>query len=306
MSAQPTTVSQSVGAPLDRGVIIQRLGDCAHLPSLSSVNGVLRELLNAEQRFTAQISEVIRRDPSMATRMLRLVNSVYYGLSVPVTSIEEAVFYLGIRQVRQLAMSAPIIEDLQRLSRHNPFPWRAFWQHCIATAIMTREIAGTVQSSQDELEYVAGLLHDVGRIIMAAEFPNEFAAIWAQTKTSTEDLSDIERSVLGMDHCELGAIYLAHNRLPEAIVEAARHHTDPTQAPNHPHLVAAVQLANHLMRLHEIGDSGNPARVTEESWLQLPAWEILYPRRVEEEQALLKSSLQHSLTKLPQILEGII
>ena len=98
--------------PFARDEIARRLSKCALLPSLSSINSVLRELLNAEQRYTAQISDIIRRDPSMTTRMLRLVNSVYYALSAPVTSIEEAVFYLGIRQVRQLAMSTPIIEDL--------------------------------------------------------------------------------------------------------------------------------------------------------------------------------------------------
>ncbi len=292
--------------PLDRGVIIQRLGECSLLPSLSSINGVLRELLNAEQRYTAQISEVIRRDPSMTTRMLRLVNSVYYGLSTPVTSIEEAVFYLGIRQVRQLAMSTPIIEDLQKLSRHHPFPWREFWQHCIATAILTREISGAIQPVQDEVEYVAGLLHDVGRIVMAAEFPEEFAAVCVQAADDHRDLREIEVEILGMDHCELGAIYLAHHRLPEAIVEVARCHADPTQAAEHRPLVASVQLANHLVRLNRIGDSGNPAPVTEASWLELPGWSIVFPRRLEEQQALLYADLRHSLERLPHILDGII
>ncbi len=307
MNSTPPTVPSAPPGPLPRHVIIQRLGDCAHLPSLGSVNDVLRELLNAEQRYTAQISEVIRRDPSMATRMLRLVNSVYYGLSTPVTSIDEAVLYLGIRQVRQLAMSTPIIEDLQKISLHNPFPWREFWQHCIGTAIMTREIAGAIQPVQDELEYVAGLLHDVGRIVMASEFPSEFAQVCTRAATSSSDLGEIEVAVLGMDHCELGAIYLAHHHLPEPIVEAARCHANPTRAPaEYRHLAAVVQLANHLVRLNGIGDSGNPCVVTEQSWLELDAWNILFPDDVEEERSLLRASLQHSLARLPHIVEGII
>lgn len=300
------TMPTAPGNRLERETIVRRLGDCAHLPSLSSINDVLRELLNAEQRYTAQISEIIRRDPSMATRMLRLANSVYYALSSPVTSIDEAVLYLGIRQVRQLAMSTPIIEDLQKISRQNPFPWRDFWQHCIATAIMTREIAGALQTSQDEVEYVAGLLHDVGRIVMAAEFPAEFTAICAEATVSTEDLGVIETAVLGMDHCELGAIYLARHNLPEPIVEAARHHAHPERAGKFSKLAAAVQLANQLVRLNGIGDSGNPAVVTEESWLQIEGWKILFPNHLEEERSLLRANLQHGLARLPHIVDGII
>jgi putative nucleotidyltransferase with HDIG domain len=284
----------------------KRLSKCALLPSLSSINSVLRELLNAEQRYTAQISEVIRRDPSMTTRMLRLVNSVYYGLSTPVTSIEEAVFYLGIRQVRQLAMSTPIIEDLQRLSRRHPFPWREFWQHCIGTAILTQEIIATIQPVQEEVEYVAGLLHDVGRIVMAAEFPEEFAVVCAACENTRRDLREIEIEVLGMDHCELGAVYLQNHRLPDVIVEAARYHAEPERAEQHTTLAAAVQLANDMVRLHRIGDGGNPSVVTEQSWLELSGWSILFPRRLEEERPLLRATLKHSLDRLPQILEGLI
>ncbi len=306
MSTAETAVPRTGAAPLERTEIARRLGKCALLPSLGSINSVLRELLNAEQRYTTQISDVIRRDPSMTTRMLRLVNSVYYGLTTPVTSIEEAVFYLGIRQVRQIAMSTPIIEDLQKLPFQHPFLWRNFWQHCIATAILTREITGAIQPVQDEVEYVAGLLHDVGRIVMAAEFPNEFAVVCARAENSQQDLRELEVAVLGMDHCELGAIYLKHHRLPEVIVAAAEYHAEPECASHHAQLVAAVQLANFLVRLNQIGHSGNPSPVSEAGWLQLTGWGILFPRRMEAEQTLLRANLKHSLERLPRILEGLI
>ena len=306
MSTTETAAPPPGTAPLERAEIARRLGKCVLLPSLGSINGVLRELLNAEQRYTTQISDVIRRDPSMTTRMLRLVNSVYYGLTSPVTSIEEAVFYLGIRQVRHIAVSTPVIEDLQRLPLDHPFPWREFWQHCIATAILTREITGAVQPVQDEVEYVAGLLHDVGRIVMAAEFPTEFAAVCARAEGSRRDIRDFEVEVLGMDHCELGAIYLKHHRLPEVIVTAAEYHAQPERAPQHPQLAAAVQLADYMVRLNGIGSSGNPATVSEAAWLQLSGWRILFPQRLEEERALLRASLKHSLERLPRGLDGII
>src|SRR6185436_1603885 len=167
----PTTIG-----PLDRNQIENQLKNCPRLPSLSTINSALRELLTSDRRYTSQISEVIRRDPSLTARLLRLVNSVYYGLTTPVNNIEEAVFYLGVRQIRQLAMVTPIIEDFQKLAGKTPFPWRHFWQHCIATAIITREVTNITGQAVDEADYVAGLVHDVGKIVMAAAFPEHFAA----------------------------------------------------------------------------------------------------------------------------------
>ncbi len=107
---------------LERNQVDARLSGCACLPSLSTIDSALRELLGADQRYTSQIAEIIRRDPSLTARLLRLVNSVYYGMAKPVKNIEEAVFYLGVRQIRQLAMVTPIIEDFQKLPKDAAFP----------------------------------------------------------------------------------------------------------------------------------------------------------------------------------------
>src|SRR4051812_14098689 len=100
-------LTTSTPARLDLSKIEMQVARCPSLPSLNSINKALQELLAVEQRYSAQISEVIRRDPSLTARLLRLVNSVYYGLSNPVNSVEEAVFYLGMRQIRQLTMVTP-------------------------------------------------------------------------------------------------------------------------------------------------------------------------------------------------------
>src|SRR6266508_562050 len=164
--------------PVNRALVDERVKGCARLPSLRSVESALRELLNSDRRYTHQISEIIRRDPSLTARLLRLVNSVYYGLATPINSIEEAVFYLGVRQIRQLAMVTPIIEDFQKLAGKAPFPWRDFWQHCIGTAILTREVISALRVPTDEVDYVAGLIHDVGKIVLAAACPEHFDAIY--------------------------------------------------------------------------------------------------------------------------------
>jgi len=291
---------------LDRKEISVRLEACPTLPSLSSINKALQGLLFAEQRFSAQISEIIRRDPSLTSRLLRLVNSVYYGLTTPVNSIEEAVFYLGIRQIRQLMTVTPIIEDFQKLSGKCDFPWREFWQHCIGTAILTREIYSSVESPTDESDYVAGLVHDMGKIVMAYSFPVHFAEIHRQAQPGDRELIELENEILGIDHAELGALYLERHHLPELMVKSARFHHDPAKADGMEPLIASVQIADLLMRNAKIGCSGNFVEVTRERCMAASGWQVLFPNKHEADQAIARASLHRSLERLPSVLEGLV
>ncbi len=291
---------------LDEAQIEARLKNCARLPSLGSINSALRELLSADQSYIAQISEVIRRDPSLTARLLRLVNSVYFGLSSPVNSIEEAIFYLGVRQIRQLAMLTPVIEDFQKLAGNAPFPWREFWRHCIGVAIMTREVISVVRVPNDEADYVAGLVHDVGKIAMAAAFTEHFVEVRRRLTEQPASLTEVELDVLGMDHCELGARYLQHHNLPEAMIETARYHHQPERASHHVPIVAAVSIADLLVRHAKLGVSGNVLDVPADSWRQSPAWTLLFPNLNDQEHSLAEASLKRSLGRLPVVLEGLI
>jgi putative nucleotidyltransferase with HDIG domain len=297
--------AQSV-ARLGRGDIQAQLARCPSLPSLGSINKALQDLLLNEQRYTAQIAEIIRRDPSLTSRLLRLVNSVYYGLTTPVNSIEEAVFYLGVRQIRQLAMVTPVIEDFQRLTRQCNFPWREFWQHCIGTALLTREVTTNVPGPSEDTDYVAGLVHDIGKIVMAWSFPEHFSEIHRQALPGQRALSEIEDEVLGINHCELGALYLERHRLPELMIFAARHHHDPEKAPQFRHTIAAVQLADLLLRSSKIGCSGDYVEISRDACYAAPVWQLLLARTPEPEQTLVKAALSRTLEHIPIMLEGMV
>ena len=285
--------------------IENRVKNCPRLPSLSTVNSALLELLHDDQGYTSQLAEVVRRDPSLTARMLRLVNSVYYGLTTPVNTVEEAVLYLGVVQIHQLAMITQIIEDFKKASGNVTFEWRGFWQHSIATAILTREIVGSPQSVTEEVNYVAGLIHDVGKITMAASFPQHFEEIYLHAHEE-KDLAAVELEVLGMDHSDLGGLYLTKHKLPDVMVEAAQHHHQPERALHHPRVAAAVQIADLLVRHANIGCSGDPNEVTEEEWLDAPGWKILFSREKQAEKAITCAHLQRNLERLPSMLEELI
>ena len=293
-------------APLDLKQIQSHLARCPSLPSLGSINKALQGLLLTEQRYTAHIAEIIRRDPSLTSRLLRLVNSVYFGLSSPVNSIEEAVFYLGVRQIRQLAMVTPVIEDFQRLTRQCQFPWREFWQHCIGSALLTREVTASVPGPTEDYDYVAGLVHDIGKIVMAWAFPEHFTEIHRQALAGAQAISLIEEAVLGINHSELGASYLERHRLPELMIYTARYHHCPERAPAFRHTIAAVQLADLLLRSSKVGCSGDYVPVTRESCYTSQVWNVLLARTPEAEQAMVKASLSRTLEQIPMMLEGMV
>lgn len=292
--------------PVSRALIDERVKGCARLPSLRSIDSSLRELLNSDRRYTHQISEIIRRDPSLTARLLRLVNSVYFGLTTPINNIEEAVFYLGVRQIRQLAMVTPVIEDFTRLAGNTPFPWRGFWQHCIGVAIMSREVISCVQTPADDSDYVSGLIHDMGKIVMAATFPDHFVEIQRRAALEPRPLLDLENEVLGIQHTELGAIYLQNHNLPDIMIETARFHHEPERASHHTQIIAAVQIANLLVRHAKIGNSGETSIVTPEIWTGASGWEILFPNKSESERAIACAALRRSLERLPSILQGLV
>jgi len=200
------------------------------LASLRSIGAALSELVYAENSFTSQIAEVIRRDPSLTSRLLKLVNSVFFGLSQRVNNIEEAIFYLGLRQIRELALATPIIEDFERLhgSGFKNAPWQKLWRHSIGCAIISREILSIAGIAfEDDTDYIIGMIHNVGKIVSASIFPTAFAKMLAARPATNEELCAMERELIGWDHARIGAFYLERHHLGPESIQPVRWHNEP-------------------------------------------------------------------------------
>ncbi len=301
LSAQP--------APAREEEIIRRIDACPKLASLESINRTLGELVRSDGTLNSQIAEVIRRDPSLSARLLRMVNSVYFGLSTRVNNIEEAVFFLGLRQIRQLSMATPIIEELDQLQQTTTptLPWKELWSHSISTAILTREIlASTSLDIDDDTDYLVGLLHNVGKVVMAYAFPEELRTLVATPASTSAEFCRSERELIGWDHGRIGAHYLSRHHLSDEIVTAVLYHNDPDRAPRHRLFAAAVQVADHLARHSGIsGGFEQVAHVEADAWLKLDGWRILFGDDGPES-SLARASIANSLQRLPSMLQGLL
>ncbi|WP_404423990.1 HDOD domain-containing protein [Nibricoccus sp. IMCC34717] len=307
-SSQPPAPADSAAHPFTDSEIMRRIDACPKLASLQSINRALAGLVNSDQSYNSQIAEIIRRDPSLTARLLRMVNSVYFGLTAKVNNIEEAVFYLGLRQIRELSMATPVIEEMEKINR-SPLrlPWKDLWKHSIGSAIMTREILGTTTLMiDDDTDYIIGLLHNVGKVVMASAFPTEFGRIVENTYRSTADVCALERELIGWDHARIGGYYLQRHQLSPEITDAVLYHNDPDSAPDHSFYAAAVQVADQLVRYAGIpGGFEKVAPIQDDAWTEMPGWRILYGTG-EKETRIARAALHNSVQRLPTVLSGLI
>ncbi len=296
--------------PISDFVVIERINQCPKLASLRSINQTLSSLLSSENSFVAQIAEVIRLDPSLTTRVLDLVNSIFFGSpdEQQVKGVEEAALFLGLNRISELIIATPIIEDIVEFGKSaGHLEWADFWKHSIGTAILTRELLVAADFRwKDESDYVAGLLHNLGKIIMAVTFPDEFGRICKGSYANTDEACEAERDMLGWDHAKMGAFYLWNHHIAREIVEAAQWHNDPASAPTHPELAAAVQLGDVLVQASGIKGIEQNRPLTRESWPELPGWGILFGERTEEGTERLLFEVEETLERVSNTLKGII
>lgn len=304
----PPAARAAAHPPFTDEVIRRRIDACPKLGSLQSINRALSDLVHAEQSVNSQIAAIIRRDPSLAARLLRMVNSVYFGLSTQVNNIEEAVFFLGLRQIRELSVATPVLEELESLqSAQGGLPWKDLWSHSIATAIVTRDIiASTSLHIDDDTDYLVGLLHNVGKVVMANAFPEELRTLMAMPAHTPADFCKLERELIGWDHARIGAHYLSRHRISEEIISAVLYHNEPDRAPRHRLFAAAVQVADHLVRHAGITGGFEPIDpIDHDAWLTLDGWKILYGADGPETM-LARAALANTLHRLPAMLQGLL
>jgi len=222
------------------------LEDHQELSSLpQTLSEVLRISRNADSS-AKEMSAVLMRDPAMTAKVLRLANSPFFGAGREISSVTQSVLTLGMRAVTALALSASVY-DLTNQWESTVDRVR-FWRHSLCVAVGARGIAEKVRYDCPEEAFVAGLLHDIGLLILEKSFPDKFARLWRRAE-SGEAFHDIEEDVWGTNHARVGQFLLEQWRLPEGICAAVgRHHVEFVGAETDPDfkLPQIVGLANDI------------------------------------------------------------
>lgn len=244
----------------------RRLARVKELPTLPASIARLSQLVRDEGSSAADFEKVIRPDPALTANLLRLANSAYFGLRSRVESARQAITYLGLKRVFDVAASAAFAPTIPAELAGYGLPASAYWHHCVAVAVLSERLAAELGGGAPELLFTAGLLHDLGKLAAAA-FVAEGRAQIVERVRAGRPFADAEREVLGVGHDELGAAVAEDWNLPEPVRDAARWHHRPAEAPPDVDatLVSLVHVADALA--HQLGfgaDVGELARRVDE------------------------------------------
>jgi len=223
------------------------------LPPFSPILHRLLRALGDEHVTYGQLAELIEKDTVLAGNILRLVNSALYGRRGTVASIPHAISLLGLMRLRNTVLTLSVAQLWTRVDTAPSWSMAQFNLHSVATAIMADLLAQRLPASYPEGAFVAGLLHDLGLLLIATGLPAEYSRIVQVLERENCTLAQAERSVIGLDHAQLTAEALAKWNLPAPVQRAARYHfqPEPVEAGEWP-LSRTVWLANALVEISGI------------------------------------------------------
>lgn len=219
----------------------------SNLPSLPTVVMELLTSIDQEDVTIDALAVKISQDQALTAKTLRLANSSFYGMERQITTIDEAIITLGFRTVRSVVTTAALIDTFAK-STPTDFEIAPFWRHAIATAVCAREL-GPYLRLNPEYAYTTGLLHDIGRLVLATQFQPNYKATLAYRIQQGCSLLTAEREVLGLDHAVVGHALTQHWKFPETMQQAlATHHSSLGEAPKPMQIViiAADAIAHAL------------------------------------------------------------
>ena len=288
--------------------VVRRVSECPVIASLKKINDSLMAITATNDGTVNEIAEVISRDMSLTSRLLRQVNSVFTGLSVRVTSLEEAIFYLGLRQIRRLAITTRVVDEMEEFGdRGEAIDWPSFWAHSIGCGIIAREIMIMAKgSTDDDIYYICGLLHNIGKLVMYNVFPDELIQTSEREFASKIDLINYQRENFGWDYTRIGGLYLEINNMPSIMVETVLFQAEPRLAKDFKRLSAGIELAETIARFSGCcGPFEKFHPVEENSWEALQGWEVLFGTN-DREHHFARASIANCIEQFPVLLKGLI
>lgn len=229
------------------------------MPALPTSIGKVMEVCNDPTSSSADLSRVISLDPVLMGRVMQLINSAYYGLNNKITSLVRAIIMLGLNTVKNLALSTAILGTVGKVGS-KVLKIEDFWIHSLGVGVTAKLIAKKRGESSKDLEefFVAGLLHDIGKLPFINRVPEEYGEAMSLSKTASISLWEAEYHHLSCTHTEIGEMIAWNWKLNENLIHAIAHHHEIYRGP-HQTLVYIVSAANYYTHLMGMGFSGNAA-----------------------------------------------
>lgn len=225
-------------------MVVQKVTTIATLPEITT-----RIIATVEdpRSSAAQLHRIIAHDPALVARILKVVNSAFYGLPGQVGSVERAIVLLGLNAVKNIAVAASLGQLFRGAKLCDAFTARDLWTHCIAVGVAARDLAHQMKLPLADEAFLAGMIHDIGIVLSLQTAPEQIRAVCEEAKTSGRDFCEVEREIIGVDHQQLGAALAEHWKFPRPCQLVAGFHHRPAEAADaHRPLVSLIYAADTL------------------------------------------------------------
>ncbi len=240
-----------------------------NLLSLPDVYVRVNALLDDPTSHADDLTEVISVDPALSVKLLKMVNSPVYGLRGKVDSISRAISVVGFNELRSLVLATVAVGKFKSI-KSELVDMPAFWHHSVYTGIAAQQLARHINMLHSERVFLAGLLHDVGRLVLYSQLPDVVQSLLTRSAQEQRPMFELEQEVLGFTHADVGAELFDRWGLPDGLQMSARWHHSPAAASSHNLEVALVHIANNIAGRVEPGANVNCVS----AGIQGSAWEL--------------------------------
>ncbi len=233
--------------------VFHKIGDVSSLPTRAVE---IMDLAQDSEADAADLIDVIRGDPAIAMRIMRTVNSSFHGVREPVGDLKQAVMLLGFQEIRNIAMSAYVAPLFRETTGYKSYSREGLWNHMVGTGVVAQTIANTSGRVNPQEAYLAGLLHDIGFVMIDQYLHKPFRRI-INALTPEAPAYEVERETIGFDHSELGEYVAVQWQLPKHLTDAIGHHHHPADYEGpHADMVLTVSLSDRLCDFRQLSALG--------------------------------------------------
>ncbi|MDR0354131.1 MAG: HDOD domain-containing protein [Deltaproteobacteria bacterium] len=254
----------------DRVQVKRDIRKIKNLPTVPGIVAKISRMVENPETSASEVGRLISQDQVLSAKVLRMANSAFFGMSRKISSISQALVILGFEVVKGLVLTSSVFDMIQK-------SMAGLWEHSIGCAAASGAVATILGRADAEEILVAGLLHDLGKVVLALNLPDEMRLVVDKVQSGKVLFYEAEHQVLDFDHSELGQWLAEHWNLPDSLAEPMRLHHRPEKAVIKPECAAIVHIADVIVRAKGFGNAGDPLVPP----ISMAAWEMLGLRKTD-------------------------
>lgn len=232
---------------MDTTSFFKKLDHIPDIPTLPAVVLKVSKMLQDYDTSINRLSNTIERDQAMVSKILKLVNSAFYGFQSRIISIAHATTLLGFNTVRNALFSTSVIDAFSASDALEGLDVTDFWRHSVAVAVTSRHLAEKTRLVTPNDAFVAGLLHDIGKVVLVQDFRELFGRVWTSMRDNGQFFIDAEKKLLPSNHAQIGGHLAKKWQLPVSLIDAIRYHHAVSKRAHDFNLLAAVHVADIIV-----------------------------------------------------------